>query len=87
MKKIQELAFVKTELELFLDTHPDCKVALENYTDTVDALVKAREQYAASYGPVGAHECRESWSWVEGSWPWDADFPGAASVGRKGGKG
>ena len=40
LRKIQELSFVKCELELFLDTHPQCTVALDNYTDTVNALKK-----------------------------------------------
>ncbi len=75
MNKIQQLAFVKTELELFLDTHPSCEVAMENYEDAVEALEALCEQYASVYGPIKASDCRGGWSWVEGSWPWHGDFP------------
>ena len=86
MKKIQQLAFVKTELELFLDTHPGCKVAFENYQDTLEALSSAREEYANRYAPITADESHEKWTWVEGAWPWHAEFPDGNGEWKKGGK-
>ena len=38
MRKIAALGFVKTELELYLDTHPTCQAALDMYHKTVDEL-------------------------------------------------
>ena len=32
MQRIQELSLVRTELELYLDTHPTCKTALDSTT-------------------------------------------------------
>ncbi len=75
MKKIQQLAFVKTELELFLDTHPECGVAMQNFEDTVSALDELYMQYAEKYGPIKSSDSHDSWTWVEGSWPWHGDFP------------
>ena len=76
IKKIQELSFVKCELELFLDTHKDSRVALENYNDAVEALKSLRERYAAEYGPITACESGEdSWRWTDGPWPWATEFP------------
>lgn len=76
MKKIQELAFVKCELELFLDTHPRSAVALENYKDCVEALDALRMQYAEKYGPICAKESYgDAWSWANEPWPWQHEFP------------
>ena len=87
MKKIQQLAFVKTELELFLDTHPNSEVALENYADLVEELNEAREEYAQMYGPISADESHGGWTWVEGSWPWHGDFPSERPMDMMNGEG
>ena len=71
LRKIQELSFVKCELELFLDTHPHCTVALGNYTDTVNALKKLTDMYSAEYGPLVAAEVTgDKWTWASDPWPW-----------------
>jgi len=72
MRRIEELSFVKAELELFLDTHPDCTAALDYYRKTLDALAGAVAEYEASYGPVRAEGAAagDGWSWVGGEWPW-----------------
>ncbi len=87
MKKIQELSFVKTELELFLDTHHNCEVALQNFEDTVSALDELCVQYAEMFGPIKSTDCRGSWSWTEGSWPWQKDFPDGNGEKSTNGKG
>ena len=75
MEKIRSLSFVKAELEIYLDTHPSCKVALDYYYQTVDALKKLREEYQAKYGPISAEGCvgTEEWTWVKEPWPWHRD--------------
>lgn len=77
MKKIQQLSFVKTELELFLDTHPNSKIALEHYMLALDELKMLKEQYAQSYGPIVAADANgEMWAWVGDVWPWHHEFAG-----------
>ena len=69
--KIQELRFVKTELELYLDTHPGCKLALDYYYQTIDALRDLYERHSAHGAPLFASEVQgDSWSWVAKPWPW-----------------
>ena len=71
MRKIQELSFAKVETELFLDTHPECKLALDYYRKVVDELDMAMTEYQNKYGPIVADATMgDSWSWVEGPWPW-----------------
>ena len=69
--KIQELRFVKTELELYLDTHPECKVALDYYNQTVSALEDLYVRYSAYGDPmVAAMVQGDEWTWVNNPWPW-----------------
>ena len=76
MKKIQELSFVKCELELFLDTHPESAVALENYKDCIAALDSLKMQYSEKFAPITASGTRgDSWSWTAEPWPWQNEFP------------
>ncbi len=72
LHKISSLGFVKTELELYLDTHPTCKMALDMYHKTVDELKILTETYKNLYGPLAASDSvdTESWSWVNMPWPW-----------------
>ena len=72
LEKIREMSFVKTELELYLDTHPGCGVALDYYYRTIDALREARSKYSTFGSPLFASEVEgDSWSWVNSPWPWD----------------
>ena len=75
LRAIQELSFVKAELELYLDTHPDCKTALDYYHKTVDALDKMMAEYQAKGTPIVAAGsiAKDSWSWIKGPWPWQKD--------------
>jgi len=72
MKAIHELEFVRVELELYLDTHPGCKVALDYYHQTVDALNELRERYQADGSLLFASGSTnpDGWDWVNEPWPW-----------------
>ena len=71
MRKIQNLSFVKTEAELFLDTHPDCRSALDFYYKTVEELDAAMTEYQNKYGPLTADAVMgDKWTWIDGPWPW-----------------
>lgn len=75
LERIRQLSFVKVELELYLDTHPRCKVALDYYYQTVDALTKYTDEYQAKYAPLTAMGSTgtEEWAWVKEPWPWQRD--------------
>ena len=72
LEQIRELSFVKVELELYLDTHPNCRVAIDYYHQTVDALNKLMEQYHATGSLVRAEGSQngDEWEWVKTPWPW-----------------
>ena len=71
-EQIRALCFVKTELELYLDTHPGCRTALDYYYQTVKELKRLTEQYENTTGPLTAmgNVSADQWQWVVGPWPW-----------------
>ena len=75
LERIRSLSFVKAELELYLDTHPRCRVALDYYYQTVDALTKLTDEYQAKYGPLTAMGStgNEEWAWIKEPWPWQRE--------------
>ena len=87
MLQIQKLAFAKTEAELFLDTHPDCKCALDYYLKTVSELNGAMDEYQAKHGPIIASgTSSDRWSWVDSPWPWQLDTETTKNGMERGGK-
>jgi len=71
-EQIRSLCFVKTELELYLDTHPRCRIALDYYHQTVRELKRLTEEYENTVGPLTAKGVTdtENWTWIDGPWPW-----------------
>lgn len=82
LEKIRALSFVKVELELYLDTHPDCTVALEHYERCIDELGMLMEEYQSAYGPLIAAggDNSNGWAWIKQPWPWH--YNGAADRDR-----
>ena len=74
-KRIMQLAFVKNELELFLDTHPSCRAALEHYYRTVDEYNTLVGEYEGKYGPITiyANNDMNDWHWIDRPWPWERE--------------
>ena len=74
-EKIRALCFVKKELELYLDTHPDCPTALDYFYRTMTELNKLTEEYENSVGPLtsGGVVSTERWTWVNQPWPWQRE--------------
>ena len=72
LRKVQALSFAKVETELYLDTHPTCRAALDYYEDTVKALKQKTEEYESKFSPITAGGAlgRDSWTWVDTPWPW-----------------
>lgn len=71
MKKIHALTFAMTETQLFLDTHPECKSALDYYRRLGDELDVAMTEYQNKHGALFADATApDRWSWIDTPWPW-----------------
>lgn len=69
--------FTAVELNLFLDTHPDDRKALNDYNQTAARLAQLKVQYEQRYGPLtnfGESPSENAWRWVDEPWPWEMNF-------------
>ena len=75
MRKIQELDFSIIDLNLFLDTHPNCSEALELFTKLSATSKSLKNDYQAKYGPLYVTKSKNStpFEWVNTcyKWPWE----------------
>lgn len=74
---IMALEFTAVELNLFLDTHPGERRALDAYNATVEQLDELKREYEARFGPLtnfGYSDSDYPWRWVEEPWPWQINF-------------
>ncbi len=74
LKQLQEISFTLVELNLYLDTHPDCTQALELYNTYFSQQHALREEYEKNYGPLlnfGNMPAGENFNWINSPWPWE----------------
>jgi spore coat protein JB len=75
LRKIQEMQFVAVELNLYLDTHPYDKDAINDFNCAVDMLRKHKKAYEEEYGPLLNFGfdgySKEPWQWFKDPWPWE----------------
>ncbi|GAB6137233.1 spore coat protein CotJB [Halanaerobaculum tunisiense] len=77
LKRLMELEFTAVDLNLFLNTHPDCREALADYNQTTSKLMDLKMEYQEEYGPISAmHPTYDEyyWSYLETDWPWQIDY-------------
>jgi len=75
-RMIQQVSFVLYETALYLDTHPDCRPALEYFNRYNTRLRELKEKYQSRYGSLtifGQKDCSDQWQWVNTPWPWEYD--------------
>ena len=74
LRRIQELTFAAYDLQLYLDTHPYDKEALELFTQISATADSAMMDYQNKYGPLRAGSTKGSvpFRWVadDYDWPW-----------------
>ena len=75
LKKIQEADFFALDLQLYLNTHPNCKKALDMYVSTVNEAKILRKEYEEKYGPITATSTPAvlPWQWSKNPWTWEKE--------------
>lgn len=74
LRKISTYAFALTDLNLFLDTHPNDRQTLEKIKEYQDKLKPLREEFENKFGPLTIKDERDNhWAWVKNPWPWDKE--------------
>ena len=65
--------FTLKELNLYLDTHPNCRRALSMFRKYRELRRDAVQEYNKRFGPLTPEQVTDtqSWTWVEDPWPWE----------------
>ncbi len=73
LRQIQEYDFAMTEVNLFLDNHPEDAQALAYYQRYRTLSENSTREYEEKYGPLTmAGVCSDTfWDWVRTPWPWE----------------
>ena len=76
LKEIDEVSFAINDLTLFLDTHPDCREAMEQFQQLSPRREALMKQYAETYEPLtvdcaGKLPPAAAFSWTNGPAPWE----------------
>ncbi|PEX90764.1 spore coat protein CotJB [Bacillus cereus] len=73
IEELQELDFVLVELTLYLDTHPDDTIAINQFNDFSYKRRVLQQKIEGKYGPLqqfGNSYSNAPWEWSKGPWPW-----------------
>ena len=75
MYKIQQTGFAMVATNLFLDSHPDCQIALDFFAESQRLYKQYVAEYEKNYGPLKACDADTSrgWQWIQGPWPWELE--------------
>ena len=74
---LSELDFTALDLQLFLNTHPHDKKALEQYNKAVGEAKRVRDYFESNFGPLTgilSKSDEQFFSWIDNPWPWDRNF-------------
>lgn len=72
LHNVQKTSFALVEVNLYLDSHPDCAEALEYFEKIKSENKMARKAYEEYCGPLtAASDNNDSWQWVKTPWPWE----------------
>lgn len=75
LKKIMAYRFAVLEFNLYLNTHPRDRGALEKYNSFVKQLRDLCFQYQKKYGPLTATFPSEfPWEYYSTAWPWQISY-------------
>ncbi|MBQ9139222.1 MAG: spore coat protein CotJB [Ruminococcus sp.] len=73
MKKIKQYDFTLKELNLYLDTHPNCRRALAMFQKYKALRAAAVNEYNKNYGPITPEQSdnTQRWDWIDSPFPWE----------------
>lgn len=75
MRQVQMADFALVEANLYLNTHPDDRDAMEYFAEKAKQAKRTREEYTVLYGPITVVDSMgmDSWTWAETPWPWEME--------------
>lgn len=73
MRKLMACKFALVEANLYLDSHPTCKMGLAYFEKHKAEYEKVEAEYVEKYGPITAVQSNndKKWEWVKTPFPWE----------------
>lgn len=73
MTKIKQYDFTLKELNLYLDTHPNCRRALAMFQKYRKLREDAVKEYNEKFGPITPEQNlnTQHWAWIDEPFPWE----------------
>lgn len=73
LSKIKKYDFALKELNLYLDTHPECRRALSMFKKYSELRINAIDEYERRFGLLTPDRSVsvERWTWIDDPWPWE----------------
>ncbi len=69
---LMAVSFAITDLNLYLDLHPDCKEAFELFKRYVKEKRELTQEYVKMYEPTTVTKTTGTkYTWINSPWPWD----------------
>ena len=69
---VMTYAFAITDMNLYLDTHPEDRSALSFLKELIMEEEKAKKEYIMSYGPIDVCDTLgDKFEWINNPWPWE----------------
>jgi spore coat protein JB len=74
-RKMTAEQFAAFDTQLYLDTRPNDKVALNMFNNYNKSFSELKKQYESKFGPVMAESgaAGDTWTWVNDPWPWERE--------------
>lgn len=72
LREIQAVDFAVYDLALFLDTHPDCRRALEDHNRFAQRSKQLKSTFEQRYGPLRLDSVSQyPYRYIDDPWPWE----------------
>ena len=67
--------FAAFDTQLYLDTHPDDKVAMQMFEKYHKNFQQYKKQYEEMFGPLSSVSGvkNNKWMWIDDPWPWELE--------------
>jgi spore coat protein JB len=75
MRQVTAEQFAAFDTQLYLDTHPNDKVALNMFNNYIKSHEEYKKQYESRFGPLMAESgaAGDVWVWGNEPWPWEKE--------------
>ncbi|MBR1863685.1 MAG: spore coat protein CotJB [Ruminococcus sp.] len=73
LRKLQSCGFALLEANLYLDSHPTCRMGLEYFRKHKQRYEELEKEYTDKFGPLRAIDSpgTDKWEWVTSPFPWE----------------